>query len=255
MSYQLHQAECLAWMEAQPAASFDAIIADPPYRTTNLHFDQGAGLDWAAWWAQAWRLLKPSGAVVLFAADLFTVDLILTQRTNYRYRLVWCKTMGTGFLNANKLPLKAHEDILIFGQDTSQATFNPQKSPGKPYGSWRKAVPAGHYGTQREESHGNPTGDRFPLSYLNFGSEPTTGRLHPTQKPVDLMRWLVRTYTNAGDTVLDCFAGSGSTLEACLVEGRHGVGTELDPNYYKRALHRLKAIASTPSLFQQETAL
>jgi len=252
MRYELHNTECMAWLEAQPSATYDAIIADPPYRTTNLAFDKGPGLDWAAWWAQAWRLVKPTGVVVLFAADLFTVDLILSQRANYRYRLVWCKTMGTGFLDANRRPLRAHEDVLIFNQKPSETTFNPQKTPGKPYGSWRKAVPAGHYGQQREESDGNPTGARYPLSYLNFGSEPTTGRLHSTQKPTDLMRWLVRTYTNPGDTILDCFAGSGSTLEACLLEGRQGVGVEIDKTYYQKAIKRLDAVVSTPTLFQQE---
>lgn len=249
MTSVLHNTECLGWMRQQQPGAFDAIIADPPYRTTNLAFDQAPALDWAAWWPEAWRLLKPAGAVVLFAADLFTVDLILSQRANYRYRLVWCKTMGTGFLDAERRPLRAHEDVLVFSQKPSEATYNPQKTAGgQSFDGNHKGKSAGHYGAHAVARRANPTGERHPLSFLPFGSEPTTGRLHPTQKPLDLMRWLVRSYTNPGDTVLDCFAGSGSTLAACLLENRHAVGCEMDAAYYAKARTRLQAIENAPQL-------
>jgi hypothetical protein len=167
-------------------------------------------------------VVKPAGVVVLFAADLFTVDLILTQRANYRYRLVWCKSMSTGFLDAERRPLRAHEDILVFAQRPSDWTYNPQKTAGKPFKVTR---PTGrnlsHYGSSVDEKVTSYDGQRHPVSFLQFSSECMTSRLHPTQKPLDLMRWLVRTYSNPGDMVLDCFTGSGSTLEACMMEGRH----------------------------------
>lgn len=251
MSYQILQGDCLTHMARLPDGSIDAIIADPPYLTTNLHFDKAPSMDWAVWWAEAWRVVKPSGVVVLFAADLFTVDLILTQRPNYRYRLVWCKTMGTGFLDAERRPLRAHEDVLLFSQKPSETTYNPQKTPGAPYKSHRKDM-GGHYGSHTVIAR-EYDGARHPLSLLFFGSEPTTGRLHPTQKPTDLMRWLVRTYTNAGDTVLDCFAGSGSTGHACLLEDRKFIGCEVDPVYYAKAQQRLQQVAAAPQLFSPVT--
>ena len=249
MSYALHNVECLAWMAAQPAGTFDALIADPPYLTTNLHFDKAPSMDWAAWWAQAWRLLKPSGVVVLFAADLFTVDLILTQRANYRYRLVWEKTCAQGFLDANRRPLKAHEDIVVFACLPNSSTFNPQKTKATRQrgGAIYRTNAGGHYGTAGAITW-EDDGQRFPVSVLKFGSIKKQESEHPTQKPLDLMRWLVRTYTNPGEVVLDCFMGSGSTLAACLMEGRHGVGCELDAGYYAKATARLQALAAAPML-------
>ena len=114
MLNQLHLADCLDLMRQLPDASVDVIISDPPYHTTQLHYDRAPMIDWAAWWREANRVVKPTGTIVLFADDLFTIDLILTNRKQYRYRLVWEKTRRTRFLDANRRPLKAHEDILIF---------------------------------------------------------------------------------------------------------------------------------------------
>lgn len=249
MNYALHNADCLEVMAILPAASIDAIISDPPYMTTNLHFDQGEGMDWQAWWDEAWRVVKPAGVVVLFAADLFTVDLILTQRANYRYRLVWEKTMPTGFLDANQRPLRCHEDVLVFAQRLNASTYNPQKQPGKAYAVNRSGQETpDHYGSGSRQN-GAYT-DRHPTTIIRFPNGEGRGKEgHPTQKPVDLMRWLVRTYTNAGNTVLDCFAGSGSTLEACLVEDRYSIGCELDAGYYAKAKARLDAVVCAPTLF------
>lgn len=250
MSYALHHADFRAFLASEPSGKYDLLLTDSPYYTTNLAFDKAPPIDYEReFWPEAWRVLKPNGAVVMFAADLFTVDLILSQRANYRYRLVWCKTMGTGFLDAERRPLRAHEDVLVFCRKPSEWTYNPQKTPGKPfYQKRQKGTDANHYGESRTGCTDNATGERHPLSFLHFGSEPTAGRLHPTQKPLDLMRWLVRTYSNPGDTVLDCFAGSGSTLAACLLEGRNPVGCELDTEFYKKACARLQAIQNTPQL-------
>ena len=249
MSTTLHHGEALAYMASLAPGSIDAIIADPPYLTTNLHFDKAPSMDWAAWWAQAWRVVKPSGVVVLFAADLFTVDLILTQRANYRYRLVWEKSRPSGFLDASRRPLRSHEDVLVFGRQPNGSTYNPQRTPrtGPNKGTTISPGTTKHYGGYLPASY-TDDGTRHPTTVVRFGSVESASALHPTQKPLDLMRWLVRTYTNPGDTVLDCFAGSGSTLAACLMEGRHGVGCELDAGYYAKATARLQAIEAAPML-------
>lgn len=248
MTYDLQLAR---WEDYTPTLaddSVDFICCDMPYNTTNLGFDKEV-VDLPRWWGEAWRVVKPAGVVVLFAADLFTVDLIQSQRANYRYRLVWCKTMGTGFLDAERRPLRAHEDVLVFCRQPGQWVYNPQKTPGKPFKVQR---PTGrgqsHYGASIDDLVTTYDGSRHPLSFQHFGSEPTTGRLHPTQKPLDLMRWLVRTYSNPGDTVLDCFAGSGSTAAACLMEGRAFVGCEMSPDYHAKATARLQALVAAPEL-------
>lgn len=250
----LHQTDCLSYMAECAEASFDAIIADPPYRTTNLAFDVAEGMDWPAWWEQAWRVVKPTGVVVLFAADLFTVDLIMTQRTNYRYRLVWEKSNNTGFLDANNRPMRSHEDVLVFTRQFKASTYNVQKQAATRYttSTTRDGLIQGqtHWGTGKGRTAWEDDGTRHPGSILKFASIKKQDSLHPTQKPLDLMRWLVRSYTNPGDTVLDCFAGSGSTGHACLVENRRFVGTELNPEYCEKARNRLRQVAAKPSLFQ-----
>lgn len=251
----IHQAECIEYMAGCPDACFDAIIADPPYRTTNLAFDQAAPLDWAAWWAEAWRVVKPTGVVVLFAADLFTVDLILTQRANYRYRLVWEKSNNTGFLDASNRPMRSHEDVLLFARQFKASTYNVQKQPANRFtsGTTTAGLIKGktHWGEGKGRVKWEDDGTRHPGSVLRFGSIKRADSLHPTQKPLNLMRWLVRSYTNPGETVLDCFAGSGSTGHACLLEGRRFVGTELNTEYCQTARARLAAVVATPSLFAQ----
>ena len=225
-------------MRTLPDASVDAIITDPPYGTTALHFDQ-TPIDWPAWWAEIHRVTKETGVIVCFAADLFTVDLIQSNRKNYRYRLVWEKTMATGHLSANKRPMKAHEDIVVFARQFGGSTYNPQKTAGHPLynaGGGRYA----HYDHERPNERRHGDGTRHPRSILKFAQEPNAlGKLHPTQKPLDLMRWLVATYSNPGDLVLDPFAGSGTTGVACAELGRRFLGAELDPAYHALAQRRI----------------
>jgi site-specific DNA-methyltransferase (adenine-specific) len=253
MSYAIHHADFRTFLAGEPAGKYDLLLTDSPYYTTNLAFDKAPQIDYEReFWPEAWRVLKTSGVVVMFAADLFTVDLLLSQRKAYRYRLVWEKNSATNFLSANRRPMSMHEDILIFCQQPGESTYNAQKRVGKPYKSHRKnSTKADHYGGHEATEYGKMYGaERHPGTVLAFDSPPPCGpgRYHPTQKPVDLLRWLIRAYSNPGDTVLDCFAGSGSTLEACLAEGRYGVGCELDATYYAKANARLQAIANTPQL-------
>lgn len=252
MDFTLHNAECMEWLREQPAGAFDAIIADPPYCTTNLHFDQAPPLDWAAWWEQAWRVVKPTGVVVLFAADLFTVDLIQSQRENYRYRLVWEKSNFTGFLDSSNRPMRSHEDILVFARKFKASTYNVQKERAarRTSSTTRDGLIKGqtHWGEGKGRASWIDDGSRHPGSVLRFGSVKKTDCFHPTQKPTNLLRWLTRSFTNPGERVLDCFAGSGTTLAACLAEGRIGVGVERDAGYHVMAQKRLQLLASAPTL-------
>lgn len=242
---QVIHGDCLEVMRGMADNSVDAVLTDPPYGTTALGFDQ-TPIDWAAWWAEVHRVTKETGVVVCFAADLFTVDLIQSNRKNYRYRLVWEKTMPTGFLDANRRPLRAHEDILIFARRLKGSTYNPQKTAGEAYKSYRTDDGSRHYNGHRHPNVGNPTGERHPLSVLKFANGNGNRDFHPTQKPLDLMQWLVSTYTNPGDKVLDPFCGSGSTGAACVALHREFVGIELDPAYH--AIAEKRVTSAQPAL-------
>lgn len=240
MTAQVIHGDCLEVMRQFPDAHFDALISDPPYGTTALAFDQIA-IDWPAFWAQAHRVVKPTGVIVMFAADLFTVDLIQSNRKHYRYRLVWEKTMTTGFLDANRRPLRAHEDVLIFARRFAESTYNPQRWEAGRLQNAQGRKTQQHYGQIADPNVEQVrTTDRYPVSVLHFAGEPTTGRCHPTQKPLDLMQWLTATYTNPGDHVLDPFAGSGSTGAACVALRRDFVGIELDSTYHAIAERRVR---------------
>lgn len=247
----LHLGNCIDLMRTLPDNSVDALISDPPYGTTALAFDRQP-IDWAAWWAQAKRITKPTAPIVLFAQQPFTTDLICSNRKMFRYLLVWQKTMPTGFLDANARPLRAHEDILIFahsgtqGTNKKRPTYNPQKTAGEAYKRNRRPDDmAEHYKSSSMRQSGEYEG-RHPTTVIEFsnhngaywGNTQQTVK-HPTAKPLDLMRWLVATYSNPGDTVLDPFAGSGTTGVACVQLGREFIGVELDATYHALASQRI----------------
>lgn len=184
------------------------------------------------------RIIKNNGAIVLFGQGKFSAQLIMSNSKLYRYSLVWEKTKAGGFLNARRMPLQAHEDILVFYKKLP--TYNPQMEIGKPY--VKKAITdgdGGNYGkfSRVGEVHINK-GERFPRSVIKFSND-NHKSLHPTQKPVPLLEYLVKTYTNEGDTVLDNCMGSGTTGVACLNTGRNFVGMELDENYFEIAQKRI----------------
>ena len=214
--------------------SIDAVVTDPPYGSTDCAWDHKINL--AEFWRQMWRVLKPAAVVVSFAAQPFATDMILSARKQFRYELIWFKARKVGFLNANRQPLRQHELVLIFGRLPKQSTYHPQLVAGKPY----KTMPSTDtsvYRKTRKQAHIN-LGTRHPTSVLqlnDFGGP----RIHPTQKPEDLCRWIVRSYSNPGDLILDPFTGSGSTPAACHAEGRRFVGFERDRAIYERACKRL----------------
>ena len=246
--------DCFEMMDQIEPQSVDAIITDPPYGTTALPWDQKLDLD--AWWKAAGRVIKPSGVIVMFSAQPFTTDLINSNRKQFRYELVWRKSMASGFLDANRRPMRIHENILVFSQhyrrsnDGKRAavTYNPQFTIGKPYKKGQRKIQAAHY-SWTGDSPAKDYGDRrFPVDVLDFPNG-NHNSLHPTQKPLDLLRWLVLTYTNPGEMVLDPFAGSGTTLVACKETGRRGLGIERDRNYWTISTNRLFTVVedSRPS--------
>ena len=190
-------------------------------------------------WEQLKRIIKPNGAIVMTAAQPFTSVLICSNLTMFKYQSVWDKSQITGFLNAKKQPLRRHEDVVVFGQ--GQTTYNPQFTTGAPYTISRKHSTA-NYGTQVENTTISD-GRRYPTSIIDIKQSRVKGG-HPTQKPVALMEYLIKTYTNKGETVLDFAAGSFTTGVACANTGRKFIGIELDLNYFNIGLDRIEKALS-----------
>lgn len=213
------------------------ILADPPFGTTSNAWDKTLDMD--AIWPHIRRVRTPAAATLLFAQQPFASDLISGNRREYRYEWIYCKRGAVGFLNSHKMPLRAHELILTFY--ARLPTYNPQmQSGGKPY--MRRHAGSGIATNYRP--HGARVtvsdGSRYPTDVLS-GFEMQHGA-HPTQKPTDLLAYLIRTYTDPGDMVLDFCMGSGSTCVAALQEGRKAIGIELDKGYYDTAVKRCQEI-------------
>jgi hypothetical protein len=225
-----------------PDNSVDAVITDVPYGTTACAWD--TVIPFAPMWDMVERVMKPRGAFVTTASQPFTSALIMSRRAWFRYCWVWEKSLATGYLNANRAPMKAHEDIAVFSAHGH--VFNPQKEHGKPYCATSGAVGD----VVRDKTVGGYTtvngGDRFPRSVLRFNS--AANPVHGTQKPVDLFAYLVRTYTNPGDTVLDFCMGSGTTGVACAQTGRSFIGCEISPEYFAVAEARIAAARQVQTL-------
>lgn len=232
--------DCLELMSKISDGSVDMILCDLPYGVTaNNKWDIVIPFD--GLWQQYKRIIKDNGAIVLFGNGMFTADLMTSNRGMWRYNLIWEKTQPTGFLNAKKMPLRSHEDICVFYKKLP--TYNPQKS----YGHARKVTKYEH-GLQSKKTdnygdYGRTTYDsteRYPKSIITFSKDVQKSALHPTQKPVALLEYLVNTFTNPGETVLDNCMGSGSTGVACKRTGRNFIGIELDDGYFNIAKRRIE---------------
>lgn len=223
MLNQVFEEDCLACMERIPEGSVDMILCDLPYGMTQNRWDSYIPLD--RLWERYNRIIKPSGAIVLTSQGLFTARLIMSQPKLYRYKWVWEKSKPTNFLNARKQPLRKHEDVCVFYK--KQPVYNPQMTPGDPYDKGvRKDQLSGSYG-EFQPVHVFSDGERYPTDILYVKTAESEGEVvHPTQKPVELGRYFVRTYTRPGDVVLDNTCGSGSFLVAALLEGRNFIGIE-----------------------------
>ena len=220
--------------------SVDLLLTDFPYGTLNKKRNEWDKIiDYDKFWYYVDILCKPNCAIVSTAAQPFTSVLISTNYTNFKYCLVWEKSKSTGYLNAKKQPMRSHEDIVVFYK--KQPTYNPQMTVGKPYDKGKAVRDVIQYGKQTKAVHvKNTEGTRYPRSVLYFKTAEDEGKLHPTQKPIALYEYLVKTYSNEGDTVLDPCMGSGTTGIACLNTDREFIGIERDENYYTIAEERLK---------------
>lgn len=235
----IYRGDCLEEMSKVADHSVDMIFTDLPYGTTNNAWDVRLPLD--KLWKQYKRVLKTGGAVLLFAQMPFAADLVDSNRRWFRYEWVWHKNMPVGFLNANRMPLRAHENILVFYEHLP--TYHPQKVPGKPYTRCRGARAAGDYGDLGAATTINHDGMRFPRDVVAFKNSDNMHKIHPTEKPIDLLEYMIRTYTDVGETVLDSCMGSGSCGVACQHTGRNFIGIEKDPGYFEAAKKRIEEAA------------
>lgn len=224
---RLFEGDCLEYMNKIPDGSVDMILCDLPYGMTQNQWDCYIPLD--ELWKQYNRVIKSNGAIVLTSNGIFTAKLILSQPSIYKYKWVWVKSKPTNFLNAKKQPLRKHEDICVFYK--KQPTYNPQMTRGTPYDKGtRKDQLCGNYG-DFEPVRVASEGERYPIDMIYVKTAECEGAvLHPTQKPIELGRYLIRTYTNPGEVVLDNTFGSGSFLVAALMEGRNFIGIEKNEN-------------------------
>ena len=225
---RLFNGDCLNELQHLPDASVDLIITDPPYGVTKYEWDKVIPLE--PLWKELHRVAKDSAAIVIFGDGLFMADLIDSNRAYYRYDWVWAKPHATGFLNANRQPLRAHEFISVFYR--KQPIFNPQKTDGHTRKvSSRNSLNSKLYGKAEKAVKYDST-ERYPRSVLFFSSDKQTNALHPTQKPIELLQYLIKTFSNPGDTVLDFTMGSGSTGAAALMLDRDFVGIEQDHHFF-----------------------
>ena len=238
-NYTLLFGDCLERMQEIPDGSIDLILTDPPYGTTQCKWDTVIPLD--LMWGQLKRIIKPNGAIVLFGAEPFSSLLRCSNIKNFKYDWVWEKSKATGFLNSKKQPLRAHEIISVFY--SKHPTYNPQMVEGLPYnkGVRKEQTDEDVYGSF-EQVEVKSNGLRFPRSVQYFKTAESEGGFHKTQKPVALLEYLINTYSNEGDTVLDFTFGSCSTGVAALNTNRKFIGVEMEENYFDIGASRMEGV-------------
>jgi site-specific DNA-methyltransferase (adenine-specific) len=220
---QLFEGDCLKYLKQFPDNSIDMVLCDLPYGTTQNKWDSVISL--SKLWKEYERVVKDNGAIVLTSQGLFTAQLMLSNPKMFKYKWIWEKSKPTNFLNAKKQPLRKYEDVCVFYK--KQPTYNPQMTKGEPYNKGvRKNQLSGSYG-DFHPVHVYSDGSRYPTDIVYFKTAESEGKvIHPTQKPIELGRYFIRTYSNPGDLILDNTFGSGSFLVAALLEGRNFVGIE-----------------------------
>ena len=230
---KIYNEDCLEGMKRIDDKSVDMILADLPYGTTRNKWDSIIPLD--SLWEQYNRVIKDNGAIVLTAQTPFDKVLGCSNLKYLKYEWIWQKTEATGFLNAKKMPLKNHENILVFYK--KQPTYNPQFTVGKPYSYKKDGISSDNYGGSKGTDLIVNEGSRHPLTVQIFKKDKG---LHPTQKPVALFEYLIQTYTNENETVLDNVMGSGTTAIAAINTNRNYIGFEMDTNYFNLANERIE---------------
>lgn len=251
MSVQIFNEDCLETMSRIESGSIDLVLQDTPFNTTQNDWDNP--LDFGKLWPEWLRIGKPNCPFIFFGAQPFTTDLINSNRKMFKYDMIWYKPLGSGHLNAKKMPMRNHEHIIVFYQ--KPPTYNPIMGIGIRKKGVRKAdrngTNYGKFAIERDEKF-DDEGKRFPQSVIEFtNGDRTIESDHPTQKSLDLIRYLVTTYSNPGDTVFDGYSGSGTTAVASFLEGRSFIGSENDikHGYFDTSIRRLNAAMSQQSLF------
>ena len=238
---ELYNGDCIDIMKDIPSGSVDMVLCDLPYGTTQNKWD--AVIPFDLLWEQYNRVAKVSAAIVLFAQGVFYADLVHSNRKGFRYDLVWDKMLKGGFLNAKVMPMRIHEQIAVFYR--KKPVYNPQKTKGKPNHTkgtaiFTKGETNNNYGKYNPVDIDVNDDMKYPSTILSFQKPHPSVSVHPTQKPVELLEYLIRTFTNEGDTVLDNTMGSGSTGVACVNTNRNFIGIEKDTNYFEIAKKRIE---------------
>ena len=233
----LYNGDCLEVMRSIPSQSVDMVLTDPPYGTTACKWD--SVIPFEPMWAELKRIIKPNGAIVLFGSEPFSSLLRCSNLKMFKYDWLWEKSKATGFLNSKKQPLRAHEIISVFY--SKQPMYNPQMTEGVAYnkGVRKEQTDNDVYGSF-DQVEVKSDGLRFPRSVQYFKTAESEGGFHKSQKPVALLEYLIETYTQEGETVLDFTMGSGSTGVACVNTNRKFVGIEMDDKYFEIAENRIK---------------
>jgi site-specific DNA-methyltransferase (adenine-specific) len=255
MNNTIINGDCLEAMKTIPDKHINLIVIDLPYGQTNCDWD--ICIDLNLMWIQLKRILKDNGQVVFFCTTKFGVSIINSNPLWFRYDLIWSKEKGQGFLDANKKPLRKHEMLYLFHNDKKSKgvkwTYNPQKTEGTPYKTKGNSTIISVYGTKNTSTINN-TGYRYPTSIQHFGYDKE--KIHLTQKPVAICEWLIKTYSNEGDTILDFCMGSGSTVIACINTNRNYIGIEKDKDIFDKAQLRInQAIQQQPLLTMEQQTI
>lgn len=234
---QLFHGDCLELMKDIPDGSIDMILCDLPYGTTACKWD--TIIPFEPLWAQYKRIIKDNGAIVLFAAQPFTSVLVMSNIRGFKHHWIWKKNRGTGFQVAKYRPMMATEDVIAFSANGERINYNPQMVRlEKPYYCRNASSSNGTNPLAHFNQGGKMVNEKHPTNVIEIAK--VTKPQHPTQKPVPLLEYLIKTYTNVGDTVLDNCMGSGSTGVACVNTGRRFIGMELDDNYFNIAKQRIE---------------
>jgi DNA modification methylase len=242
MTAKIELADCLSFLRSTPTRTVDCVMTDPPYGTTYAPWDCDVPL--SELWPEWARILKPGGAVVMTASQPFTSAAVMSNPSWFRCEWIWDRVNAANFANAKRQPMKTHESVLVFCD--RQPTYNPQKVPGPPnhaQGSRGRDRTSITMKIDPSLADDDFSGMKYPKSIQTFAKHSSQCGLHPSQKPIELMRYLVRTYTNPGEVIADCFAGSGTTLLAAIAEGRSAFGCDNRADHVKTAQARL---ASSP---------
>lgn len=259
----IYNMDCLEGMKQIPDGSIDAIICDLPYEVlhkNNPNAQWDRLIPFAPLWEQYERVIKDNGAILLFCQGMFTAQLMMSNPKLWRYNLVWDKVRTTGFLNANRMPLRQHEDIAVFYKKLPK--YNPQTKPGplnhsrgfynetnNCYGKYKSGKVYDYEKKSVKKVEPTRPGEKFPTSIISIEKINAPKVVHPTQKPVELLRYLIRTYTDERQVILDNCMGSGTTAVAALLEHRHYLGFELNKEYYDKAVERIEKVKAESRLF------